>query len=332
MAQQTKPVSAATRAKQQAIDLQVSALQAEHYRVTLMHSTDPDKPTINIGKGKGPDGAEKFYNADAIKRLIPYLSAQNANGYNIYITPIDSERHYLVVDDLNIDTVRHFWNWGYRPALIQNSSAESLQAVSILPKALVSHGAGNVLFKRLNRLIGDEKISGFIHPFRLAGFGNKKPSRQVNGKSPFVTVIHARHCVDDKATKEAQALDEGLNEDARQAKALPPLGVPITREHAGDIDIAAHRSWYQRRLDYWQDSADLSRIDRHLALRLRGQGYGENAAQHIIRTVSPDIATRHPRIDAYLQSKTADLYQPPAEPTPEPPRPASAGVPTLKPR
>lgn len=305
--------SAAERAKLQAMDKQFSALRAESYRLTLMDSTG-EKPPINLGKEKGPGGEEKFYTSEEIKRKVGLLSAKNADGYNIYITPIDSQKHYMVIDDLDSDKLRQFQDWGYRPALVQKSSHDSIQAVSILQKSDVSHGAGNALFKKLNRRVGDPNISGFVHPFRLAGFGNKKPSRRLeNGKSPFVTLVHTRLGVDEKATLEARAIDDEVKTDARQARASRIPNVAVTREETGACDVAAARSWYKRRVDFWDDRADLSRIDRQLARRLRNQGYSLAAAVAIIKSVSPGLAARHPRIDEYVASKVADLWSAPVE-------------------
>lgn len=300
------------RGKWREMDKQFAALRSAGYRITCLHATESP---INIGKGKGPGGEEKFYTAEEVKQKVGFLSAKNANGYNVYITPIDPDKHYMLIDDLDIDRARDFWRWGYRPALLQYSSKESVQAVCIMPKADVSKHAGNALFKKLNARIGDPNIDGFEHAFRLAGFGNKKPKRQLeSGKSPFVQVFHSQHCVDQKATEEAQAIDAETTEDERAAKAPSACDVPITSTGAGEADIAANRSWYRRKLDFWAEQVDRSKIDRQLAVRLRNQGYGEAASQEIIRAVSPDIGTRHPRTDAYLQGKTADLYASPAGP------------------
>ena len=44
-----------------------------------------------MGKGRGADGAERFYAPDEVRGFIPYLSAQNAGGRDIYLTPIDQD-------------------------------------------------------------------------------------------------------------------------------------------------------------------------------------------------------------------------------------------------
>lgn len=316
----------AERTKIGLIEQQTAALQASGYRVTLMHSTDSKQPTINVGKGRGSDGGEKYYDLAGLKELVPYLSARNADGYNVFLTPVDDEKRYLLVDDLTEDTLEQYLRAGYDPALIQKSSQKSIQAVSVLPASETTPGSLKDLFYRLNKWVGDSKIGGAIHPFRLAGFANKKPSRRLpNGLSPFVQILKASFGLDRKATAEARQVDVQMRAEMdRPERALAPV-VAVTRDRSAPADVAEAREWYERRRSYWGVRTDLSRIDYELARHLRTQGFGRAAAAAILRATSPDLPSRHPRVDAYVASKLDDFWPqeaPQRRPAPRsPPRP-----------
>lgn len=301
----------AERKKSELIERQTEALQASGYRITLMHSTDSQKPTINVGKGRGAGGDEKFYDLDGIKQLVPYLSARNADGYNVFVTPVDNEKRYLLIDDLTEESLDQYLKAGYDPALIQKSSQKSIQAVSVLPASETTRGSIRDLFDRLNKWVGDSKIGGAVHAFRLAGFANKKPSRRMaTGLSPFTEILRAKFGIDRKATDEARQFDEQMKEEAARLEYAPaPLATPVTRASVTTPDIESAQEWYQRRLRYWGDKADLSRIDRELARHLRAEGFNRDAAASILKYSSPDLSSRHPRIEGYLRSKTENLWQ-----------------------
>lgn len=175
-------------AKEKSWERQASALKAPGYRITLTHV---EKPGFNHGKGKGPDGGEKWFTADEVKNLIPFISAKNAQGYNVYITPQATENHYILLDDTDKQKLRQLESHGFKPALTQESSPNNIQAVFIVPKPEVSaveQTAANNVMRRLNQQYGDPRITAVVHPFRMAGFANRKPKHEQDGKFPFVQI------------------------------------------------------------------------------------------------------------------------------------------------
>ena len=98
-------VSKALKAKISAWRRQHAALDAPAYRITPKSRRD-GLQSFNLGKGRAEDKSERFYDADEVEELLPYLSRQNARGYDIYITPIDPAHHLLVVDDMRGDALQ----------------------------------------------------------------------------------------------------------------------------------------------------------------------------------------------------------------------------------
>lgn len=180
---------------------QHAALRAERYRITLMPRRDGDPviiPGNDYGRRKGVD--EIFYTADEVRQQFRFLSLKNAGSYEVYITPIDPNHHYLVVDDLTPTTKDELLNAGYEPCLIQESSQDNLQAIIKAPKPEISkqeQSTANEFVQGVNKKYGDKAFTGAIHPFRLAGFANKK----IGKNSPFTKIIQAIDRVCGKAVK-----------------------------------------------------------------------------------------------------------------------------------
>jgi hypothetical protein len=176
--------------KAKAIQQQLDALAAPSYRVTLMRNIGGDQVGQNLGKSKD-EPEEKTWTKSEILTMIPALTAQNAAGANVFITPLDPSARHVLLDDLSQTSVIDLKARGYEPATIIETSPSNYQAVIKVSSDLSEH-ATNEFFKAINREIGDPKITGLKHPFRLAGFQNRKDKhQQADGRFPFVRVVHA---------------------------------------------------------------------------------------------------------------------------------------------
>ena len=83
---------------------------------------------------------------------------------------------------------------GYRPAVVVESSKGNYQALINVPKlnARYDKEISNLLMKKLNSEYGDKNIHGAVHPHRVAGTHNHKPSRTLpDGSQPEVRMIFA---------------------------------------------------------------------------------------------------------------------------------------------
>lgn len=290
--------SASYRSKLDAWRRQHQALQAPLYRITLTSRRD-DLKTYNLGKGKGEGGGERFYKAQEVADIIPTLSRQNARGYDVYITPKDPDYHYLVVDDMTSKGVRVLRANGYEPVLIQSSSEGNMQCVVKAPRSAgfkEEQVLANQLVQYLNKELGDPNFSGVVHPFRMAGFSNKKEGR----KDFFTRILHAGHRVCGRA---AQVLEE-MREDVRLAREKQRAVVknrpekPLERPCA-DVDDA----WgvlcvesYQSVLGHVKAAGwplDMSRVDFRVAKILLREGVPNSDVEALLLSYSEGLYERH---------------------------------------
>lgn len=289
------PVTPALAAKQKAWDQQHGALQAPEYRLTLMSRVD-GLGSFNVGKGRGPDGAEKFYAPHEVRSLIPYLSAQNARGRDIYLTPIDLDHHYVVVDDTTETSLGDLIAAGYRPALVQESSAGNRQAVLKVPKRRDrdEQRAANEVVVSLNRRFGDPAFSGVVHPFRMAGFSNKKPGRN----NAFTRIVEAVGGICTRALEQLDAIRARIVGERTATPNLPDVPKPrvadlpaassaseaaFDRARQQAEGLAAHMGWQR----------DESRLDYRAAQIMAEDGWARDEIAAAILTRSSNLGDRH---------------------------------------
>ena len=289
------PVTPAIAAKQRAWDQQHGALQAPEYRLTLMSRVE-GLSSFNVGKGRGPEGSEKFYTPDEVRALIPYLSSQNARGRDIYLTPIDPEHHFMVVDDTTETSLGDLIASGYRPALVQESSAGNRQAVLKVPKKRDKdeQKAANEVVVDLNRRFGDLNFSGVIHPFRLAGFSNKKPGRN----NAFTRIVEAVGGICTRAMEQLDAIRVRIVGERTATPNLPDAQRPRVADlpvasNASEVafdrarqqaeGLAAHMGWQR----------DESRLDYRAAQTMAEDGWSRDEIAAAILTRSPNLGERH---------------------------------------
>ena len=324
------PVSPAIEAKRKAWDAQHSALQSPAYRLTLMSRRD-GLASFSVGKDRGPDGTEKTYDAAEVRALIPYLSAHNARGRDIYLTPMDPDHHYMVVDDMTPRALDDFLAAGYAPALVQESSAGNRQAVLKVRKepSRDEQKAANAVVVDLNMRFGDPKFSGVIHPFRMAGFSNKKPGRD----SAFTRILKAAGGI---CARTMAHLDEirqrlaGERTPAPAARPRPGEARPRPKPQAApsnDAEAAFDRArslseGLAARMGWTRDE---SRLDHRAAQMMADEGWQADEIAAAILARSPNLVDRHRDPLGYATrtaenvaiNTRADRPEPQGEQTPE---------------
>lgn len=211
------------KVKQRLVTEQLAALAAPAYRITVSRPK-PNGDAFVTNLGKGVDGVgERLWTAKEVADMVPRLTAENLGGGHIYVTPIDDGTHHVLVDDLTADRLSELRDEGYTSAAVIESSKGSFQAV-LKVSAQYPKEAVNEWFKDLNRARGDQKITGLRHPFRLAGFENRKPKHAdpETGRFPFVRLAEAtnvlcaraREVVHQYALQIAQVARQRALEDA----------------------------------------------------------------------------------------------------------------------
>lgn len=284
----------ALQAKQEAWNRQSAALASPLYRLTLKGRTE-GLPTYNYGKRK--DQPERFFSQAEVADLLPKLSRENARGFDVYVTPIDDRHHYLVVDDMRDDSMKQLRADGFQPCLVQQSSHDNWQAIIKLPKAsLNEQKEANELVGELNRRYGDPRFSGVVHPFRLAGFSNKKPGR--NNAFTVVREAVQRICakasdmlstIKDRVEKASKRSAERYDRErqivvAHDAKGAPRDAVDaFRRSYAKHTGLAHSQGWV----------IDDSRLDWAATIDLLKSGYPGEAVARALLDASPSILDRH---------------------------------------
>lgn len=180
-----RPLTKAEHSIQKAVRAQLDALGCESFRVSLISRDGSGAPYL---PGKSGD-VERFYTKTDVLNLIPFLRYENNNGRHVYVTPMDDDAYYVLVDDLRLSP-EALLQRGYEPCLLQQTSWDSKQAMLKVPRSKIEDRQAVIdVFAAMNREFGDASITGLRHPMRLAGFRNIKPKHRKDGKFPFVRVI-----------------------------------------------------------------------------------------------------------------------------------------------
>lgn len=300
---------------------QHNALLAPAYRITLKSRRD-DLNTFILGKAK--DKASPAYTANELAEKIGQLRRLNAKGYDVYITPIDDKHHYIVVDDMTPDTMRKLEAQGYKPTLTQESSANNQQAILKIQKQAsrgkAEQSLANKVVQQLNQQYGDPKFTGVIHPFRMAGFANKKP----NKNNAFTRILRASHWLCDKASQLLQSLRKTADRDAQAALNAKKLAaikneseLRIRQIHASPDnlnavisqgDTARYQVLFKQELKNAEEmvkqgvwgEVNLSVIDYRVCCKMLMQNSKVNSIKNALIAVSPMLANRHPQTDDYV--------------------------------
>ena len=276
---------------------ELEAIAAAKYRITLMHN-DRNKPTINLGKSRTEGEHERFYTATEVLELLPTLAYRNAQGYNVFITPIpDAMEHFILIDDIkNMEAVKE-----YHPSLILQSSPKSQQALLKVSSNFTSEEL-NGYFRKLNNELGDPKITGVIHPLRLAGFTNRKPKyKDSRGYFPFVSIIESAGGYSEKATSELSKFTLEIVQSVKEIRKLTD-SVNVNRNSKPKIDDGLKRYAMQfYAIAARNGEQDLSRTDYALVRKLTENGRTEQEIATTLETCSPAIYERHKgQVDGYI--------------------------------
>ena len=294
--QPAKKSSAGIRQEKE-VSRELEAIAADRYRITLMHN-DRNKPTINLGKSRIEGEPEKFYTASEVLELLPTLSYRNANSYNVFITPIPTDtEHFILIDDIkNMEAVKE-----YQPSLILQSSPKSQQALLKVAGSFTSEQL-NGYFRGLNEELGDPKITGVIHPLRLAGFTNRKPKyKDSRGYFPFVSIVESMGGYSEKAMEELSKFTLDIVQSVKEIRKFTDT-VNVNQNSKPEIDDGLKRYAMQfYAIAARNGEQDLSRTDYALVRKLTENGVAVQNIAAILLSCSPNIQARHQySLDDYI--------------------------------
>ena len=268
--------SKALQAKEQQWQQQHEALQALRYRITLKGRREG---LVDWNLGKNADAPETLWTPEQVAEKLRFLSKKNAEGYDIYLTPMDSNKHFFLVDDMTPDSEKALLDNGYKPALIQESSAGNRQAVLVCARDesdKYEQKHANKVLQGINQRYGDAKLSGVIRPFRMAGFANKKQGKG----SPFTRIVRAVNRFCDKTFSLLQQVKE-IAKREREAAAQAKAEAMMQRELAAS---AQQREVFSTDRSMLDDQGEKFDQLRHRALdstRKNGQPLDESRADFV---------------------------------------------------
>lgn len=274
---------------------------------------------INLGKQRDEGQSERFYDAAEVEALITQLRRRNAQGFDVYVTPIDRGHHYIVIDDMKPGAAQLLAGLGHAPCLVQSSSFGNEQAVLKVERIerLDEQALANKVVQQLNMAHGDPKFSGAVHPFRMAGFSNKKPGRE----GAFTQIVTASHRICRRAADLLQQLRQaadGLVERVRKKREKEQIEVDAARQaqrnqDRSEIEIdfdrgddserafrraaAGVRAWVRLR----GLTEDASRVDYRAAMAMLAAGWTEAEVQAGMISGSENLAGRHTNSDDYVR-------------------------------
>jgi hypothetical protein len=297
---------------------QHEALGAPAYRITLV-DRDPDRikkhGRMGLGYVLGKKTGHDIKTPAEVEASISTLRRENSRLFDIYITPIDEHNHYILVDDIHEEKagkLTKFRSDGFQFALIQFSSNDNYQAILKVPKIDGDHDFANQVFQKLNTDYGEPGIKGgVVHPFRMAGYANKK-----QGKSGFTQLIDKNPAATCEKTSELirfamenhdvekKAKEVKKNKD-RRLKAIENHNQMPLNPGGNDAVLRAYQKSFNRTLGLAKKQGwtiDLSRVDFAVAKDLIKQGYRSELIEKAIATASPNIEQRKGQhIDDYAR-------------------------------
>ncbi len=310
---------------------QHEVLKANEYRITLIPRKDGAKPWV---LGKNGD-KERFYNHQQVEEQIPLMRQKNAQGYDIYITPIDEGHHFIVVDDLTSSQHMAMMKEGYKPNLVQESSKDNRQAIFKIPKQGEpdEQQAANAVVVELNREYGDKNFSGVVHPFRMAGFSNKKAGRNNAFTRILSRSFEACRRVSETLKHKIETAKQQRNKQALESRVKNMSDYP---QFSKDAESQFKREWSKvhglATKKGWE--IDYSRIDFQAVKASLEAGISPEELEQVILDHSPSVLDRKNNPEDYAQ-RTVKAAQgkakPPADKPAEQPKPP-AEKPKRKPK
>lgn len=277
------------------------AVDADRYRVTAFYEGTDGKPRAFVfDKTKESSAPSPGYTYDELRKEVWKIEREDGRRKNIYITPISSKTHHILVDDLSRDSLKKLVDDGYRPAVIVESSKGNYQALINVPKVheKFDKEISNLLMKKLNNEYGDKNIRDAVHPHRIAGTHNHKPSRTLpDGSQPEVKLVYSaqgkRYCR--KAHGDAVEILKELQKMDREREARLYRHEAQMRRYSqnGQKSITPYEAYMIHARDILGHRADarsnLSVVDSMVAVRMYVTGWSVGEIARAIETGAKEI-------------------------------------------
>ena len=266
------------------VEKQLDSIDADIYRVTLINFVN-DRRVVH-----GEFNTEELLSYDMLENLNYKNFFKNEN---IYITPYSLKWDYFLIDDVkNLNEIRD----KYKVCSIVETSPNNFQIIIKTNKIDVDEDIKNAIFKKLNKEYGDPAITARIHPFRLAGYKNKKQKYNKNGVYPIVRNIFSNNqfCV----ALEEEILNFKIDKNNKKIIKVQK----INNDKFEEIEMFVYK-FYRSMEKQYGSAIDWSIADWMLLEKLIKKGFKIDKAIEILKEYSPGLNERHGKqTEQYLET------------------------------
>lgn len=263
--------------------------------------------TVTVRDGQtGRAFAVKNQTGEQILKKHARWTEKNLGGDDIYITPESPACFYVVIDDVKIPDVIY----AYGPCYIQETSAGNFQGVVRYKSPVVQHDvtwrAVTAACRELNRRHGDPKVANPRQPFRLAGFMNKKPTRD-----NFLVTSLFCEC-DAYASEVFEEIVWQARKKIEAADAKKVRSADSSTSFCADFDAAAR--FFERekkkilgrcRVNCWP--VDMSRVDFNVIKAMKREGFSRDVVREVFEKRG-DVSSRHRNPAGYMSLTLSKIY------------------------
>lgn len=238
---------------------------------------------------------------------IKWLRSQNANGTGIFIRAKD--RRITLLDDLSASAIKDMEKRGFEPSVSIEASPNSFQAwVRVVPSDMPEPQpkAATVIARTLTEKYSADKAAVGTERFgRLPGFTYIKPSRAVNGQSPWVTIQSVAYRVASAGLELLRKIEERFRSNAadeRKAKVEREFYSDVARNEE-TFSLNNAEVLFQRGIAISSGEAGLSpsEVDLRACEYALKHGCTLEQTEHALIKHSVDVEQRHPKTEDYAK-------------------------------
>jgi hypothetical protein len=262
---------------ERAVKAWLAALPAVTYDVRLVPA-DGDGPALRRRVSGG-----------GLLRLLPWLRSMNARDHHIYARPASPT--YLLIDDLDEDSLDALHAAGHRPAAIVVTSPNNHQAWLRLPgeEGSISPDMSSAVARlAARRFDGDVGAASSVQVGRLPGLTSRKNIYADRyGRHPYVLLRAAWGGVDPAGAILLQAAAKELATGCfRKLSPSQPFAGASPRYPRQLRPCAPEEEWKEGRRRVLEshpgEVLDRSRLDHAIASRLFGRRAGEDYVRAVL--------------------------------------------------
>ncbi len=231
------------------------------------------------------------------KKYIKYCKYLNAQGYNVFLSPMSPGGVHILMDDISKETVELLFSSGFEPFYALETSPSNFQAVIKLSDTELDKNIQKFISRRLAEFYNADLNStdpGHFH--RLSGFTNRKSKYCKNGLYPFVKLMPGFGL----ASKGKEYINQILKGIESGYIELP---INTTPKEQGEKKATANAGCYAyiKKIYESNQNTDLSGVDFKACRYAVLKGFDLNDIKEAVRRLSPDIENRkRGHIDDYL--------------------------------